>query len=211
MLGEEHYREILIMGDLDVWAKIGIPILLALATFVATYLNGLRLTQRKEQLDLVERQLRDLYGPLVALCTANEMAYHQAFRKLYRPGIPMWDAPRGDPERQPTKEEVSAFHLWTKEVFMPLNREIFERVVHHTDLLIETELPQCLLDLLAHISAYEGLLKEWEDGNLSHHTPVIRFPGELKEYASTHYRCLKKEQTRLQGRKPKTSASLTRA
>jgi hypothetical protein len=192
-----------IMDNIDVWAKIGVPILLALATFVATYLNGLRLAQRKEQLDLVERQLRDLYGPLVALCTANEMAYHQAFRKLYRPEIPMWDPPREDPARWPTQDEISAFHLWTKEVFMPLNREVFQRIVNHTDLLIEAEMPQCLLDLLAHITAYEGLIKEWEGGNMSHHTPVIRFPGDLKEYALGHYQRLKEQQARLQGRRAK--------
>jgi hypothetical protein len=122
------------MGEQETWIKIGVPILVAVATLAATYLNNLRLAQRKDQLELVDRQLRDLYGPLLALCTANSMAYHKAFRVLYRPGgIPMWDPPDGDPDNWPTKEEVAAFQLWTKEVFMPINREIFQRVVSQTD------------------------------------------------------------------------------
>jgi hypothetical protein len=190
----------LAMLEIGVFEKVGVPILVAVATLGLTYLNNLQLAQRKEQLELVDRQLRDLYGPLLALCTSNNMAYHQAFRRLYRPDVPMWDPPEGQPENWPTQDDIAAFRLWTKEVFMPINREIFLRIVNHTDLLVEPSMPQCLLDLLAHIQAYEGLIKEWESGNTSHNTPKIRFPGEVTQYVTRNYQTLKISQASLQGR-----------
>lgn len=39
----------------------------AAGTYVGTYLNNISLARRQDQLDRVNAQLRDLYGPLVAL------------------------------------------------------------------------------------------------------------------------------------------------
>ena len=191
--------------EIDVQAIITltVTITLALLGFFAKYLNDLRLTQRKERLEHVENQLRDLYGPLFAISKASEKAY-ESFRSFYRHGIPYWDAPESDPSRVTTPEEVAAFHLWAKEVFMPLNRQLVQTIVNHSDLLEESEIPECLLELLAHVSAYEGLIKEWDANNFSHHTPLIRYPSvELPKYAFTHYLRLKKVQAELQRRKTK--------
>jgi predicted HicB family RNase H-like nuclease len=188
------------MPESDALSKLGAPILVAVATGGLTYLNSLRLAQRKEQLEFVERQLRDLYGPLLALCTSNNMAYHKAFRLLYRPDIPMWDPPVSEPENWPSEDDIAAFRMWTKEVFMPINREMCRLVVDHTDLLVEPSMPQCLLDLLAHVQAYEGLIQEWETGKTTHNTPKIRFPGEIMQYVMGNYQALKKTQATLQGR-----------
>ncbi len=188
------------MPENDTFIKVTVPLLVAVATLWLTYFNNLRLAQRKERLDLVDRQLRDLYGPLLALCIANRVAYHDAFRRLYRPGgIPMWDPPKDDPENRPTADDVEAFRLWTKEVFMPANRELFRRIVYHTDLLMEESMPECLLELLAHIQAYEGLIKEWDTDKFKHNTPAIRFPGGVEEYINERYKKLKLSQAALQG------------
>jgi len=187
--------------DIKTAATLAVTIVVALLGYLAKYLNDLRLAQRKERLEHVEKQLRDLYGPLYALCTALEKAY-ASFRSFYRPGIPYWDPPESQPSRVTTAEEVAAFHLWVKEVFMPLNRQLVRAVVDHSELLEEPEIPQCLLDLLAHVSAYEGIMKEWELDNYSHHTPLVRYPGkELVPYATRHYLRLKKLQASLQRRR----------
>lgn len=167
---------------------------------MATYVNNLRLEQRKERLEHIERQLKDLYGPLFAFSTALEKAY-EAFRSFYRPGIPYWNPPESDSSKVTTADEVTAFHLWVREVFMPLNRQLVQTVVDHSELLEEPEIPQCLLDLLAHVAAYEGIIREWELGNFSHRTPLIRYPNDnLPQYASKHYLRLKKLQAKLQRR-----------
>jgi hypothetical protein len=181
--------------------SLTVTIFLALLGFLVKYLNDLKLTQRKEQLQHIENQLRDFYGPLFAISKALSKAY-ESFRSFYRPGIPYWNAPESDPTRTTTPEEVAAFHLWMEEVFMPLDRQLVQIIVHHSDLLEESELPQCLSDLLAHISAYEGIIKEWDLNNYSHHTPLIRYPtDEFPQYVSMHYHRLKNLQAKLQGRK----------
>jgi hypothetical protein len=189
--------------DVSTIVPLIVTIILALLGFLVKYLNDLKLTQRKERLQHVENQLRDFYGPLFAISQALSKGY-ESFRSFYRPGLPYWDSPESDPKRVTTPEEVAAFHLWTKEVFMPLNRQLVQTIVNHSDLLEESEIPNCLLDLLAHVSAYEGIIKEWDLNNFSHHTPLIRYPStEFPQYVSTHYHRLKKLQAKLQGRKLK--------
>jgi len=180
-------------------AKLAVPVGIAVLGYLAKYLNDLRLAQRKDHLERIDRQLRELYGPLLSLASAAHMAYWEGFRKLHRPDMPMWDPPQDDPTKLPTAEEVTAFHLWSRAVFMPLNRQMVDCVIQHADLLEEETMPDCLLSLLAHVAAYEGIIKEWDAGNERHHTPRIRFPDGIREYAARHFIELKREQVRLHG------------
>src|SRR5262245_13376048 len=119
-----------------------VTVVLAMVGFVATYLNGVRLAQRKDRLDRVNRQLSELYGPLRALNAAVYRLWRE-FRSRHRPSGQYWRDP--DP---PTPEDAEAWRLWMTTVFMPLNREMERVVVQHADLLRGSEkMPECLLDL----------------------------------------------------------------
>jgi hypothetical protein len=72
--------------------------LLAFLGYVVTYMNHLRLAQRKERLERVNRQLSELYGPLVGMSRATETAW-VAFRKQYRPDVLAYFDPRNPPQR----------------------------------------------------------------------------------------------------------------
>ena len=48
---------------------------------------------------------------------------------------------------------------------MPVNRRIYDLVISKGDLLIDGKMPDVLLQLCAHISAYEAVLAQWERGN----------------------------------------------
>ncbi|MFE2062162.1 hypothetical protein ACFXDH_07110 [Streptomyces sp. NPDC059467] len=50
--------------------------------YLATYVNGLRLTQRQARLDRVNAQLNDFYGPLFALMESNSRVY-DTFSVMY--------------------------------------------------------------------------------------------------------------------------------
>ena len=65
-------------------ATLSVTILLALLGYLVTYGNNLRLAQRKDRLERVERQLRDLYGPLLSTAEASTRIWN-AFRGRYRP------------------------------------------------------------------------------------------------------------------------------
>ena len=73
---------------------LSVSAFLAVIGYIATYLNNLRLAQRKDRLDRVDRQLRELYGPLLALVTASTTTW-QAFVRAHvetdflRGGLPV--------------------------------------------------------------------------------------------------------------------------
>ena len=84
---------------------------------------------------------------------------------------------------------------------MPLNEEMVQVVQDHADLLEETEMPECLISLSAHVFAYKPVLKAWEAGDYSRHTSVSKFAiAELLEYTSRHYVGLKAKQAEILGK-----------
>lgn len=186
--------------DWQTAAPIAVSILLAVAGYLATYLYNLKLSERKDRLDRVNKQLGEFYGPLLALTSSGRSAW-LAFRTRYRPDTPSYwsDAP------PPTPEEAEAWRLWTTEVFMPVNLRIVDLITRHADLLDESEMPQVLLDVCAHVAAYQAVLKQWEMEDFSEHTSVINFPSlELIRFASTGFARIKTEQSELLGSRPTT-------
>jgi hypothetical protein len=166
----------------------------AVGGYLLTYRNSLRLSRRKDRLDRVTRQLSDLYGPLFATASASKATW-LTFREQVRPGGgAFWDRP-GPP---PSTEERAAWRLWMTTVFMPLNRRMRDVIVDHADLLDEERIPDLLLEVCAHVAAYEAVLRQWEQSDYSEHTTRINFPAdELLRYASEGVRRLKAEQNRL--------------
>ena len=172
-----------------------VTILLALAGYLITYTNNLRLSQRSERLARVNKQLGELYGPLLATCSATTSAWRK-FREKYRPGQGFFDDP-------PTDEELKAWRLWMSTVFMPNNLRMYELVVSKADLLMELEIPECLLKLCAHVSAYQAIMEKWKSNDFTEHKSLINFPSELLEYCTESFRMLKSEQARLIGKSAK--------
>jgi hypothetical protein len=160
----------------------------AVSWFVA-FQHNLRLAERRDQLDRVTSQLRDFYGPLFAMASAGASSW-SVFRSIYRFEV---DSYWNDPP-PPTAEEAVAWRLWMTEVFMPLNRQMQQIVVARADLLEESEMPGCLLDLCAHVAAYEPILKRWERSDFSDHFPPLPFPPTLFPYLSTSFSRLKGKQ-----------------
>ncbi len=175
-----------------------VTVLLAMAGYAIKYLNDVRLAQRKDRLDRINRQLSELYGPLFALNLAVGQLW-QVFRFRHRPSGPFWG--KSDP---PTSEDAAAWRLWMTTVFMPLNREMERVVVQHADLLFRSEeMPKCLLDLCAHVAGYEPLSERWRVGDFDpldpdHNVSAIDYPADaLAQYAETAFRELRAEQSKL--------------
>ncbi|MEV6540594.1 hypothetical protein [Streptomyces sp. NPDC051665] len=173
-----------------------VTVALAFAGYVATYLNGLRLTQRQERLTRVNRQLGDFYGPLLALTEANARTFAAFVERHARPGgISPFSG--GTP---PTDEELAEWRLWVTTVFLPVLREMRDLVVGRADLLREPEMPPLLLELCAHAAGYEITAARWAQGDFSEHLSLVAFPSaELAAYARRGFGELKLEQARLLG------------
>jgi hypothetical protein len=235
--------------DWTVVASLAVTLAVALTGFLATYFNGLRLAQRKDRLDRVNRQLSELYGPLLALVSASHESW-EAFRRHYR--TTTWSY--WDPEDPPNQEEERAWRQWMRHVFMPLNERMMELVITKSDLLETTTLqeprdrlsedpderitpasdradncgddvrddrrdrrprgapgardeidpgpemmPKCLLELAAHVAAYQAFIAQWDEGNFSDHKSLINFPPDVLGYATRTFARLKEKQQGLLG------------
>lgn len=180
--------------DIKTALTLLVSVLLALLSYFATYFNNLRLAQRKERLERVIRQLQQLYGPLYALVRASTITW-DAFRQTGTRRGPFWDL-----NNPPTKEEAAEWRLWMSSVFMPMNERMQGIIIEHADLLDEPEMPNCLLSLCAHVSAYKSVIRRWEQGDYTHNWSVINFPREeLLAYTKHTFNKLKAEQSRLLG------------
>lgn len=173
-----------------------VTILLALAGYLVTYFNNLRLSQRAERLARVNRQLGELYGPMFAMTHATDVAW-RAFRSVYRPGQTYFGEGRPLSNR-----ELEAWRLWMTTVFMPINLRIYELILSKSDLLIDKEMPDTLLAFCAHVAAYQAVIKKWENNDFSEHTSLVNYPADtMLEYARSSFQQLKLEQDRLLGKK----------
>lgn len=168
-----------------------VTVFIALSGFVGKYLNDVAIAKRKDRLERINQQLKNLYGPLYAIRKASAIAWRE-FRSICRPGKHFFTS---IPE--PNNEELEAWRLWMSEVFMPLNLKMEKTIVENSDLIIEEEMPSCFMSLCAHVAAYKPVIKKWEAGDYSQHTSLSNFPMELDEYVGNSYRSLKKEQAKL--------------
>lgn len=137
--------------------------LLAVFGYLVTYFNNMRLSQRRDRLERVNRQLEKLYGPLFALVRTSTITW-DAFRQESSHDGPFWNS-----ENPPTNEASAEWRLWMTTVFMPLNERMREIIIEHADLLDESEMPSCLLLLCAHVSAYRSVMRKWEQDDYSIH------------------------------------------
>jgi hypothetical protein len=173
-----------------------VTILLALFGYLATYVYNLRLAQRKDRLDRVNRQLGELYGPMLGMTRASEIAWN-AFRQRYRPNEKsFWGG-----KSPPSKEEALIYRIWFSHVFMPINSRIYELILTKSDLLIESDINDSLLQFCAHVAAYQAVLKRWESNDFTENTSLVHHPREaLSKYLHESFRSLKEEQDTLTNR-----------
>ncbi len=196
------------MNATEIVTLIGVCV--AAIGYFINYRIDLRLKQRNDRLERINRQLNEFYGPLLALTRSSGESW-QAFRKRYRPGGgSFW---KSDPP--PTREDAVAWRLWMTTVFMPLHQRMVELVLENAALIEEPEMPPCLLTMCAHVAGYQAVLKEWETGEISvareDNISIVNFPGqELADYAANAFSRLKAEQASLLGSTPMTVPSARR-
>ena len=169
-------------------------LVVALTGYLFKFFQDRSVARRKDRLDRINLQLRHLYGPLYSIHQASEMAW-VAFRSKYRPRKPFFGSTPG-----PTEEDLEAWRMWMSEVFMPLNLQMEKTIVDNGDLIIEDRMPQCLLELCAHVDAYKVVLKKWSMSDFSEHIALSTFPREyLTMYIEQSYTNLKKVHASLLG------------
>ncbi|KAK9802650.1 hypothetical protein WJX73_000703 [Symbiochloris irregularis] len=167
-----------------------------LGGYLFTYYNTRINEERKAQIERVNEQVKELYGPLLACVTASKSAFDAMVRQHGEQCTTQEfiSAAREKPE----SEEAKTYRHWMKTVLQPLNEKARDIIVNRADLLEAPAVEPLLLQLVAHVSAYRVILARWEAGDLNEWS-AISYPDKLLQYVQTEFEKIKKRQADLLG------------
>lgn len=163
-----------------------LTIVLAFAGYLVTFMSTRMLARRQDKLRLVNMRLNEFYGPLYVASQAGNIAYRSLLKK------------QGKTKSDPILDsEMKEWVLWMTTIFMPLNDVREKVIIEKAHLIIEEQMPQCLLDFVTHVVGYKAVLSKWAEGDYSERRSTIGWPPEFDTYVQRSYQALKAEQTRL--------------
>lgn len=163
-----------------------LTITIAFAGYVITILGARMLARHRDKLDLVNRRLNEFYGPLYVASEAGNIAYRSLLKR------------QGKEKSEPILDsEMKDWMLWMNTIFMPLNDIREKIIIEKAYLIIEEQMPQCLLDFVTHVVGYKAVMSKWAEGDFIERRSTIGWPPEFDIYVKRSYAALKAEQTRL--------------
>jgi hypothetical protein len=161
-------------------------IVLAFVGYLATALSAKMLARRKDKLEQVNRRLNEFYGPLYVASQAGNIAYRSLLKKQGKSqSFPILDS------------EMKEWTLWMTTIFMPLNDIREKIIIEKAYLIVEEQMPQCLLDFVTHVVGYKAVLSKWAEKDYSERRSTIGWPPEFDSYVARSYAALKAQQTHL--------------
>ena len=179
--------------------EVTAAILIFAAGWLVTFVYDRRKRAHEARLERINRQIRDLYGPLLAAIRESEVAwdlYEVHFNEHFQPGL---DANRRDPDGpyQPGSEKLATWMRWNREILQPINDRMRRTIEMNLDLFDERDVPKNLRGLLDHVISWQAVLSDWAAEDYSRIHAVNKFPGDLKAYVKGRFLELKQEQEML--------------
>jgi hypothetical protein len=163
-----------------------LTIVLAFVGYLVTFMITRMLARRRDKLDLVNRRLNEFYGPLYVASQAGNIAYRSLLQKQGKTqSFPILDS------------EMKEWMLWMTTIFMPLNDVREKIIIEKAYLVIEEQMPHCLLEFVTHVVGYKAVLSKWAEGDFSERRSTIGWPPAFDGYVERSYKALKSEQMRL--------------
>ena len=187
------YLPVLIMGDLTqltlpsfVQNATMLTIFLAFLGYMATFLSARMLSRRRDKLKLVNRRLNEFYGPLFVASQAGHIAYRSLLKK------------QGKDQCHPIRDEdLKEWVLWMRTIFMPLNDIREKIIIEKAYLVVEEQMPNCLLEFVTHVVGYKAVMAKWAEGDYTERRSTIGWPPAFDGYVKRSFEALKREQTAL--------------
>ena len=163
-----------------------LTIIVAFAGYAITFLSAHMLARRRDKLKLVNKRLNEFYGPLYVASQAGNIAYRSLLAR------------QGKTQSEPiTDENLKDWALWMRTIFIPMN-EIREKIIiEKAHLIVEEQMPQCLLDFVTHVVGYKAVIAKWAEGDYTERRSTIGWPPDFDVYVRRSYAALKAEQMRL--------------
>ena len=163
-----------------------LTIVLAFLSYLVSFLSSRMMARRADMLKLVNMQLNEFYGPLYVASQAGNIAYRSLL------------AQQGKTQSYPVLDsELKEWALWMTTIFMPLNDVREKIIIEKAYLIIEEQMPHCLLDFVTHVVGYKAVMARLAEGDYSDRRSTIGWPPAFDEYVERSYKTLKAQQTAL--------------
>ena len=163
-----------------------LTILLAFAGYLFTFSVTRMMARRADHLRMVNERLNEFYGPLYVASQAGDIAYRSLLAR------------QGKTQSEPILDsEMKEWMLWMRTIFMPLNDVREKIIIEKAHLILEEQMPRCLLDFVTHVVGYKAVMAKWAEGDYTERRSTIGWPPEFDAYVERSYQALKAEQTRL--------------
>ncbi|MFE7035442.1 hypothetical protein ACFU9Y_34555 [Streptomyces sp. NPDC057621] len=157
-------------------------ILVAVLAFVFNQYAQVHHERRQAKLARVNSQLRELYGPLNSLVDVNE----RIWETLRESSLPT------QAERSP-EAATPDWTRWRDHALMPANRRMFDLIIEHADLILESDFPAPLREFCAHVVSMDVVFAAEADGHVRR--ALIGHPGAAYvDYVRESFLRLKREQ-----------------
>jgi hypothetical protein len=163
-----------------------LTVCIAFAGYLITVFGARMLARHRDKLRLVNKRLNEFYGPLYVASEAGNIAYRSLLKR------------QGKIVSEPILDsELKEWILWMNTIFMPLNDIREKIIIEKAYLVVEEQMPQCLLDFVTHVVGYKAVMAKWAEGDFTERRSTIGWPPEFDIYVKKSYAALKAEQTRL--------------
>jgi hypothetical protein len=161
-----------------------LTVILAFVGYLVTFMSARMVERRRDKLQLVNKRLNEFYGPLYVASQAGNIAYRSLLAKQGKTqSFPILDS------------EMKEWMLWVTTIFIPLNEVREKIIIQKAYLIIEEQMPRCLLDFVTHVVGYKAVISKWAEGDYSERRSTIGWPPEFDIYVEKSYAALKAEQT----------------
>lgn len=156
--------------------------------------EGTTAGQRAAERKFVERQLRELYGPLAALNAEGTVSYHSFLRGLGRGAV----FPK---EGKLPEAELKKWLFWVEHDFFPRNQKRWRLISSKTHLLDGESIPKSTRDFLDHHHNWKMEHQYWREEEASYSWQARSdFPKQFLEDVAKSYARLKARHAELLGR-----------
>src|ERR1039457_4588500 len=156
-----------------------LTLILAFVSYLATFMSARMLARRKDKLELVNRRLNEFYGPLYVASQAGSIAYRSLLKKQGKTqSFPILD------------EEMKEWVLWMTTIFMPLNDVREKIIIQKAYLIVEEEMPKCLLEFVTHVVGYKAVLSKWAEGDYTERRSTIGWAPGVGGYIGRSHQAL---------------------
>jgi len=163
-----------------------VTLILAFFGYLVTFLSARMVERRRNKLDLVNKRLNEFYGPLYVASQAGNIAYRSLLKK------------QGKTQSYPILDsEMKEWVLWMTTIFIPLNDVREKIIIEKAYLIVEEQMPHCLLDFVTHVVGYKAVVAKWTEGDYTERRSTIGWPPEFDIYVEKSYAALKAQQTQL--------------